>query len=122
MPTLSVCSDVTSFAGIGELEPLLYVCCAFARSDVTSFAGVGEFERLLCMFVCLHTVTSRHSLVSESSSDYALPPDEVSIQNESGDSEPEHKLLKFTHVSEQRQQVSISADRSVSVLTGVCSN
>ena len=63
-------------------------------------------------------VTSRHSLVSESSSDYALPPDEVSIQNESGDSEPEHKLLKFTHVGEQRQQVSVSASRSVSALTG----
>ena len=40
---------------------------------------------------------STQSIGSETSSDYAVPPDEVSIQTDSSDSlEPEHKLLKYT--------------------------
>jgi hypothetical protein len=41
---------------------------------------------------------SSQSLASETSSDYALPPDdEVSIQTDSSDtSEPEQKLLRYT--------------------------
>ena len=41
---------------------------------------------------------SSHSITSETSGDYAVPPDDdVSIQNDSsGDSEPEQKMLKYT--------------------------
>lgn len=52
----------------------------------------------MCVFVCLlYLGVSSHSMNSESSSDYAVPPDEVSgLNDSSGDSEPEHKLLKYT--------------------------
>ena len=43
------------------------------------------------------TAVSSQSLGSETSSDYAVPPDEVSIVDDSSEnSEPEHKLLKCT--------------------------
>lgn len=39
---------------------------------------------------------SVQSVESQSSSDYAVPPDEVSIMTDSDNSEPEQKLLKYT--------------------------
>ena len=56
-----------------------------------------------CIYVWILLITagvSSHSIASvgsETSSDYAVPPDEVSIQTDSSDnSEPEQKLLKYT--------------------------
>ena len=52
---------------------------------------------------CLLSVgVARHSVASETSSDYALPPDDDDLPRRtdgSDTSEPEHKLLKCTNVS-----------------------
>lgn len=54
------------------------------------------FSNIKCFPII--TAVSSHSISSETSSDYAVPPDEVSIKSDSSsdNSEPEQKLLKYT--------------------------
>ena len=53
---------------------------------------------LAVFFTIFFVAVSSQSVSSETSSDYAVPPDEVSINtsDSSDNSEPEQKLLKYT--------------------------
>ena len=66
--------------------------CSLYIKQIHTYVILAIF---LCdMFFCDLGVSS-HSVDSELSSDYAVPPDET-IETDSDTSEPEFKLLKYT--------------------------
>ena len=74
--------------------------------------SVVTVHMCIVMVGLLSTGVTRHSVASETSSDYALPPDDDDLprRTDSSDtSEPEHKLLKCTNaVSLKKVNVQIN--------------
>ena len=80
----------------------------------------------MCTHVCVivhHCAVcpgvTRHSVASETSSDYALPPDDDDVPRHtdgSDTSEPEHKLLKCTHVAGLKKVILLLRKKNVCVV------